>query len=77
MAEKTVSEIFETLNEEQKRAAYYLVGHAIDTGINYLHGSKNDDEHGVIAEYDGMNIEQKALVTYLINDAIKKYEKGD
>lgn len=80
MAEKTIGDVFNTMTEDQKQAAYSLVGWALELGINYLHGycgRKGSNRHRTVSAYASMNSDQKIVVDFLINKAIDMYEKGD
>ena len=80
MTDKTIGQVFDSMTDEQKSAAYCLVGWALELGINYLHGyrgRKGSDRRSVISTYTSMNSDQKTVVDFLINKAIDEYEKGE
>lgn len=79
MGEKSIKEIMSTMRSEHEIVIYYLVGTALETGINYLHGNRDafvEDTFNVIAVYESLNSEQKAVVDKLIEDAILMYEEN-
>lgn len=75
MNESTLGEVFDTLNEEQRMLAYYLVGYAIETGRYYLAGNGTSDNHDQAMKrtiYNGMNPGQRLAVDLLVEKTIKE-----
>lgn len=59
---KTIGEIFESLNEEQKQAAYALIGAAIEDAKNNIDKEGNDDmKHNV---FEGQEFEQDDYLSH-------------
>lgn len=68
MCEKSISEIFDSLTDEQKHCAYYMIGCALEGKRTY----RNSKE---MAAYKSMTDEQLELVSKLVEKA--KEEKTD
>ena len=91
--DKTVAEIFDTLNEEQKNVVYALIAQALSDGGDVQHDDEDDEEKIEHADgektvqdvFNTLNEEQKTVVYALIAEAIdqsgdgevKHYEEGD
>ena len=79
--EKTVREVFNTLNEEQKKVVYFLIGKAVEDAKAGKGGSAPDEvEHGYYGGVDDMYynaFEQftffKSTVFYLMNRGRHSY----
>ena len=79
-SEKTVQEVFDTLNEEQKDAVYAIIGQAVEDATN---GEDNDDENNEEGEenmkhnvFDNDNNEEVLQHSEILGDALadaKKY----
>lgn len=70
--EKTVKDVFDTLNEEQKNVVYYLVGQAMDSkGEGRTDGNKEDSEvkHNVFENDTPENTLTHAEFVEILNDA--------
>ena len=82
--EKTVADVFETLNEEQKDAVYFLIGQAIeDNGGSVKHADTDEDESDDKSEktvqdvFDSLTDEQKDVVYFLIGQALEQNGAGE
>ena len=65
--DKSINEIFDTLNQEQRESIHYLVGHAVETGKNYIAGNgyfDNSKQRSLRKFYNDLNKEQKITVDY-------------
>lgn len=74
----SINDVVNTLNEDQRKMLYYLVGYALDTGRNYICGPGNFDnhkQHELREIYNSINEEQKLTVDYLIKEAMKEHRK--
>ena len=70
--EKTIGEIFDTLNDEQKEAVYALVGQAVDDATNQDDGGE-DMKHNVFDnEEEGEVLQHSEILASAIQDA-KRY----
>ena len=70
--EKTIGEIFDTLNDEQKEAVYALVGQAVDDATNQDDGGE-DMKHNVFDnEEEGEVLQHSEILADAIKDA-KRY----
>lgn len=73
--EKTVADIFETFNEDQKEVVYSMIAHAVSEngGVlenNMLKHAKGDST--VKEVFDTLNEDQKKVVYYLIGAALEE-----
>ena len=77
--EKTVADVFETLNDEQKTVVYAMIAQALDSEGEAEH---SDDQNGSMAHsekgdktvkeiFDTLSEEQKQVVYYLIGAALE------
>lgn len=72
---KTLEEVFNTLNEDQKNAVYALIGLALDDGNDEQNDDKGDDnmKHNVFSDneeiYDGKDVISHSDVMDAIKDA--------
>lgn len=72
---KTLKEVFNTLNEDQKNAVYALIGLALDEGNDEQNDDKGDDnmKHNVFSDneeiYDGKDVISHSDVMDAIKDA--------
>ena len=81
-SDKTIEDVFDTLNDEQKDAVYFLIGQAMENGSNESDDSGNSDdgevEHAdtdnktVQDVFDTLNEEQKNMVYFLIGQAVEE-----
>ena len=84
--DKTVAEVFDTLNEEQKNVVYALIAQALSDGDDVQHDDEDDDEEK-IEHADGektvqdvfntLNEDQKTVVYALIAEAIDQSGDGE
>ena len=84
--DKTVAEVFDTLNEEQKNVVYALIAQALSDGGDVQHDDEDDDEEK-IEHADGektvqdvfntLNEDQKTVVYALIAEAIDQSGDGE
>lgn len=83
--EKTVADVFETLNDEQKTVVYAMIAQALDSDGKAEH---SDDQNGSMAHaasgdktvkeiFDSMSDEQKQVVYYLIGAALEDAGEED
>lgn len=83
--EKTVADVFETLNDEQKTVVYAMIAQALDSDGEAEH---SDDQNGSMAHaasgdktvkeiFDSMSDEQKQVVYYLIGAALEDAGEED
>lgn len=80
--EKTVQEVFDTLNEEQKNAVYAIVGQAVedakkenssdDEGNNKEEGDSEDMKHNVFDKDDKQDV---LMHSEMINEAVRDAKK--
>ena len=82
--EKTIKEVFDTLNEEQKTLLYGLVGGVVGDDIHDDEESKDDVvEHSatngrtVKEVFDTLNEEQKQLFYFIIGSAVEDKDSED
>ncbi len=79
---KTVADIFDTLNEEQKSVVYAMIAHATggdeDDAIEHQEGALQHakDDATVKQVFDTLNEDQKKVVYYLIGAALEEAEAG-
>lgn len=70
--EKTVADVFETLNEEQKTVVYAMIGQALeDAGVSD-EGGDNNMKHNLFDEHEDDFTLSHSEMTAIINDA-KRY----
>ena len=84
--DKTVAEVFDTLNEEQKNVVYALIAQALSDGGDVQHDDEDDDEEK-IEHADGektvqdvfntLTEDQKTVVYALIAEAIDQSGDGE
>lgn len=73
--EKTVQDIYDTLNQEQKDLLHYLVGEAANGGLQHA-GTLGEDPS--IAEiFDTLTDQQKTAVYYMIGEAVDSAQAGN
>lgn len=85
--EKTVADVFETLNDEQKDAVYFLIGQAIEDNKSVKHADTDDDDDEsdnsndkdktVQDVFDSLTDEQKDVVYFLIGQALEQNGAGE
>lgn len=82
--EETIAEIFETLNEKQKKAVYVIVGQAVEeakaeaSGKEVKHADTEDADDETIAEvFETLNEKQKQAVYAVIGSAVEHSEEFD
>lgn len=71
--EKTVQDVYNSMNDEQKKVVAFLVGKAVEDAKG---GSQADEEGGeetVNDIYHSMNEKQKKVVAFLVGKAIEDY----
>lgn len=79
--EKTVRHVFESMTREQKNAAYWLVGEALDYRNRHRKGSTKSFwksistyqpfcEGAFLDIYEAMTKEQKIVVSFLVDKAL-------
>ncbi|QDH85252.1 head maturation protease [Gordonia phage Kenosha] len=85
---KTVAEIFDTLNDDQKEVVHYMIGEALqhaegddDTkdekkDEDKSSGSDSSKEKTVKEIFDGMSEEEKNVVYFMIGQALEDADKG-
>lgn len=74
-SEKTVAEIFDTFNDEQKSAVYAMLAHASGEDSNSTLQHAKDD--ATVKEiFDTLNEDQKKVVYYLIGAALEEAGTG-
>lgn len=81
-SDKTIEDVFSTLNDEQKDAVYFLIGQAMEDGSGESDDSDDSDdgevEHAdtdnktVQDVFDTLNEEQKNMVYFLIGQAVEE-----
>lgn len=76
--ERTVEEVFDTLNEEQKTVVYAMIAHAIEQGNGdvehsdeFLNFIEHAEEGSVAETFNSFSDEQKEVVYYLIGAAVE------
>lgn len=78
-SDKTIEDVFNTLNDEQKDAVYFLIGQAMENGS----GESDDSDDGEVEHadtdnktvqdvFDTLNEEQKNMVYFLIGQAVEE-----
>jgi len=86
--EETVQDVYDTLNEKQKKVVAFLIGKAVedakgDSGeVKHADDDQNDEEEDgddktVQDVYDTMNEEQKKVVSFLVGKAIEDTEDSN
>lgn len=82
--EETIAEIFETLNEKQKKAVYVIVGQAVEeakaeaSGKEVKHADSEEDGDETVADvFDTLNEKQKQAVYAIIGSAVEHGEDFD
>jgi HK97 family phage prohead protease len=90
-SKKTVQDVYDTLNDEQKKAVSVLVGKAVEDAkggeIKHASDDQNDDKKGEEDEndeetvqdvYNTLNEKQKKVVAFLVGKAVedKKSDEG-
>ena len=83
--DKTVAEVFDTLNEEQKNVVYALIAQALDDAGDDVQHDDDDEESIEHADgektvkdvFDTLNEDQKTVVYALIAEAIDQADDGD
>lgn len=85
--DKTVEDVFNTLNDEQKDVVYFLIGQAVEeSGLSHADTSEDDDaddendsDEGKTVKdvFDTLNEDQKNVVYFLIGQALEEADKGD
>lgn len=91
-SEETVADVFNTLNEKQKKAVYALIGQAIEDAtaakhsdedyedeiIEHAEGESEDDDDETVADvFNTLNEKQKKVVYALIGQALEDKEAGN
>ena len=82
-SEETIADIFETLNEKQKKAVYALIGQALEDNdakhsdededaIEHAEDSEDDDEETVEDVFNTLSEKQKKVVYALIGQALEE-----
>jgi len=74
-AEPTINDVFETMNEEQKKTAYFMLGEALQHGNDTDEVSSDVVEHAdgektVKDIFDSMSEEQQNVVYFMIGEAL-------
>lgn len=68
--EKTLKDVFETLNEEQKQAVYAMIGLALeDANGGDDEGDDEDMKHNVFDSYESEDVLSHADMTAIVDDA--------
>lgn len=71
--DKTVQDIYETMNEEQKTVLQYMVGVALDSAEDDGEEVSHADEDATVKDiYDAMTDAQKTVVHYMIGLALEQ-----
>lgn len=78
MSEKTVAEVFDTLNEEQKTAVYAIIGSVVpENDAEVEHADSETSEDATIAEvFDTLNEDQKNAVYAIIGAIVSDMKEG-
>lgn len=70
-----VEDILNEMSDEQRRALYYIIGYALDTGIDLsCTDSSNPDNIRFKDIYEKFTDEQKAATTYLLRESRMRIE---
>lgn len=87
--DKTVEDVFNTLNDEQKDVVYFLIGQAVEeAGLSHADTDEDDDadtddnddsDEGKTVKdvFDTLNEDQKNVVYFLIGQALEEAGKDD
>ena len=68
---KTIKDMFDTFNEEQKNVVYFLIDQALEQSKSGKSDDEEDDDCTIQDVFDTFNEEQKNVVYFLIGQALR------
>lgn len=75
--EKTVKDVFDSMNDDQKNVVYYLIGKAME-GKSATHADEDDDTRSRIKSVvDSMTDEQQSVVHFMVSEALEHTADDD
>jgi hypothetical protein len=74
---KTVQDVFDTLNEEQKNVVYYMLAEALKSAKGEAPAVAHADQSDIRDVFNTLNDEQKNVVAYMVGEALAHADEFD